>query len=243
MNRRSALESALLETKEKYAIEEDIPFESITDDMKLFVCHKVKMKCKENVVGALYADLGGLFYSFSKSGEWLQINPQMYEFVCKHKVAIEKLNYYEWAKFLEKVNENSVVDHLLSKIDESTMRTRNSLAYYRDILFQEFENKCFYCGKSVSYGNVEVDHFIPWSFIKDDKLWNFVLACPTCNNNKRDKLADTIFLDRLVKRNNILIEHHRVEPQLQLNRLRSIYNWAQRNGYDEIWTPRQKVSV
>ncbi len=242
-NRRSALESALLETKEKYAIEEDIPFESITDEMKLFVCHKVKVKCKENVVGALYADLGGLFYSFSKSGEWLQINPQMYEFVCKHKVAIEKLNYYEWAKFLEKVNDNSQVDHLLSKIDESTMRTRNSLAYYRDILFQEFENKCFYCGKPVSYGNVEVDHFIPWSFIKDDKLWNFVLACPACNNNKRDKLADTIFLDRLVKRNNILIEHHHVEPQLQLNRLRSIYNWAQRNGYDEIWTPRQKVSV
>ena len=131
----------------------------------------------------------------------------------------------------------------ISKIDESTMRTRNSLVYYRDILFQEFENKCFYCGKPVSYGNVEVDHFIPWSFIKDDKLWNFVLACPACNNNKRDKLADAIFLDRLVKRNTILIEHKRVEPQLQLNRLRSIYSWAQRNGYDEIWTPRQKVSV
>lgn len=41
----------------------------------------------------------------------------------------------------------------------------------------------------------------------------------------------------------ILIEHHRVEPKLQLNRLRSIYSWAKRNGYDEIWTPRQKASV
>ena len=45
MKRRSALETALLETKEKYAIEEGIPFESITDEMKLFVCHKVKVKC------------------------------------------------------------------------------------------------------------------------------------------------------------------------------------------------------
>ena len=39
----------------------------------------------------------------------------MYEFVCKHKVAIEKLNYYEWAKFLERANADTVVDHLLSK--------------------------------------------------------------------------------------------------------------------------------
>lgn len=242
-NRRSALESVLLEAKEKYSIEEGIPFESITDEMKIFVCHKVKVKCKENVVGALYSDLGGLFYSFSKSGEWIQINPQMYEFVCKHKVAIEKLNYYEWAKFLERVNVNSQVDHLLSKIDESTLRTRSSLSYYRDILFQEFENKCFYCGKPVSYGNVEVDHFIPWSFIKDDKLWNFVLACPSCNNNKRDKLADTMFLDRLVKRNALLIDHHKVDSQHKANRICNIYEWAKKNGYDQIWTPNNRKSV
>lgn len=241
-NRQSALESVLIEAKDRFDIEEGIPFESIANDMKLWVCHNVKVKCKQNVVGALYEDLGELFYSFSKSGEWLRFNPQMYEFVCKHKVAIEKMNYYEWARFLEKVNDDSVVDHLLSKIDESTLRTRSSLTYYRDILFQEFENKCFYCQKPVYIGSVEVDHFIPWSFIKDDKLWNFVLACPSCNNKKRDKLAERIFLDRLEARNNILIEHHKVDDKVQTNRIRSIYCWAQRNGYSEIWTPNTIVS-
>ena len=107
-----------------------------------------KQKCKQNVVGALYADLGGVFYSFSKQGEWIKINPQMYEFICKHKVSIEKLNYYEWARFLERVNSGSEVDHLLSKIDQSAKRS--NLSYYRDILFDEFENVCFYCGKKIS---------------------------------------------------------------------------------------------
>ena len=235
--RQSALEGVLYTARDRFGIAEDIPFESITDEMKVYVCHHVKQKCKQNVVGALYEDLGELFYSFSISGEWIRINPIMYEFVCKHKVAIEKINYYEWAKFLERVNKDSVVDHLLSKIDESTLHTRSSLAYYRDILFQEFENKCFYCGKPVTYGNVEVDHFIPWSFIKDDNLWNFVLACPQCNNRKRDKLADQIFLDRIEHRNNILIEHHKVQPELQRNRVKTIYMWAQKNGYNEIWRP------
>ncbi|SDB53983.1 HNH endonuclease [Butyrivibrio sp. INlla16] len=242
LNRQSELEKALILGKEKYGIFEDIPFESLSNDMKKDICRRVKAKCKLNVVGALYADLGGLFYSFSRNEEWLQINPRMYEFVCKHKVAIEKLNYYEWAKFLERVNEDSVVDHLLSKIDESTLRTRSSLAYYRDILFREFESKCFYCGKPVTKKSVEVDHFIPWSFIKDDQIWNFVLACPECNNKKRDKLAQVDYLNKISDRNEILIERNTINRAEAAGRIKMIYNWAQKNGYNEIWTPK-KVSV
>lgn len=242
LNRTTALEHALLDTQMRFTIAEGVPFESLSSEMMLYLCRNVKQKCKENVVGALYADLSGVFYSFSKKGEWLQFNPQMYEFVCKHKVAIEKLNYYEWAKFLEKVNNDSAVDHLLNKIDESAKR--NNLNYYRDILFEEFENKCFYCGAKVTKGSVQVDHFIPWSFIKDDNLWNFVLSCPKCNNQKRDKLADSDFLYQIVNRNTqIVVDHHPKDMRnYQENRLIKIYSWAQRNGYDETWKPK-KIEV
>ena len=239
LDRRSRLERVLIYGKEKYGILEDIPFESISDDMKIDICHRVKVECKRNVVGALYADLGGAFYSFSVSEEWLRINPRMYEFICKHKVAIEKLNYFEWARFLEKVNSDSAVDHLLCKIDESTLRTRSSLTYYRDILFREFENKCFYCGKPVTKRSVEVDHFIPWSFIKDDQIWNFVLSCPECNNKKRDKLAQVDYLNKITKRNEIMIEKITINRAEAAGRIKKIYDWAKENGYNEIWTPKK----
>jgi CRISPR/Cas system Type II protein with McrA/HNH and RuvC-like nuclease domain len=87
----------------------------------------------------------------------------MYEFVCKHKIIIEKANYFEWARFLEKVNSENDTTHLLTKIDESTKRT--NLSIYRHILYNEFENStCFYCGKKIAPRSVDVDHFIPWSF-------------------------------------------------------------------------------
>lgn len=162
------LEQILHSVVSKYSLPADIPYESLTNQMMIDISYQVKQKCKTYVVGALFEDTKGLFYSFSKKGEWLRIKPQMYEFICKHKISIEKLNYYEWARFLERVNGDKNVDHLLSKIDESTKR--NNLSYYRDILFEEFENKCFYCGKKVAKGHVEVDHFIPWSFIL---RWNF----------------------------------------------------------------------
>lgn len=234
------LEQILHSAVERYCLPDGIAFENLPTEMMVEIVHNVKQKCKTYVVGALFSDTKELFYSFSKKEEWIQINPLMYEFLCKHKVAIEKLNYYEWARFLERINENGGVDHLLNKIDESAKR--NNLSYYRDILFEEFENKCFYCGKKVSRGHVEVDHFIPWSFIKDDNLWNFVLACPECNNRKRDKLANKKYLHDLVVRNTtIVIEKHQDMRNYQEKRLLNIYNWALKNGYDEIWTPKQKV--
>ncbi len=108
-------------------------------------------------------------------------------------------------------------------------------------LFEEFENKCFYCGKPVTKRSVEVDHFIPWSFIKDDQIWNFVLACPECNNKKRDKLAQVDFLNKISERNEIMIEREHRSDADSARRIKMIYNWVQRNGYNEIWTQKKTI--
>lgn len=237
------LEQVLHYIAEKYAVVPGVPFESISDEAKLEAILLVKRRCKTNVVGALYGDTLGLFYSFSRKGEWLQINPLMYEFVCKHKLAIEKLNYFEWAKYLEKINDDSVMDHLLTKLDKSS--ERENLSVYRRILFDEFENvQCFYCGKHLSNDGqkVHVDHFVPRAFIKDDKLWNLVLACPTCNLRKNDKLAAAIYLDKLIQRNNRILQFDKQVKDMKnynTQNLRAVYYWAKVNGYNSVWQPKK----
>lgn len=241
------LEQVLNETATRYSMTADITFESISDGAKITVCKKVKSKCKLNVVGALFADTKGLFYSFSRREEWLQINPQMYEFICKHKLAIEKLNYYEWAKYLEKINDDSVMDHLLTKIDWSSKR--ENLSAYRRLLFEEFENKyCFYCNKKLSNNGqkVHVDHFVPRSFIKDDKMWNLVLSCPSCNLKKNDKLASIIYLEKLLDRNKKIVLVNKRAKDMEIyseHNLKTVYFWAKTNGYDIIWEPTSEKKL
>ena len=48
---------------------------------------------------------------------------------------------------------------------------------------------------------MHVDHFLPWSFVREDKIWNFVLACPECNIKKKDKMPNEDYLIRLGERN------------------------------------------
>ena len=238
-NTKTVLEQILDAAVDKYHIKEPIPYESLTAPMMMDINLQIKKKCKRYVVGALFEDTKRLFYSFSKKEEWIQINPLMYQFICKHKVVIEKLNYYEWAKFLEKVNDDSAAVKLLCKIDESSKRS--NLAIYRRILYEEFENNtCFYCGKKLKPDKIDVDHFIPWSFIKDDNLWNLVLSCPGCNRRKKDKLPAMSFLDNLIDRNeHISIQQHLLEMQsYHEKKVRYIYYWARINGYENTWNPR-----
>lgn len=240
-NRESYLEQVLHTAVRKYGISETVPYEALTMEMMADISHQVKIKCKKYVVGAMYEDTQRLFYSFSKKEEWIEINPVMYRFICKHKIVIEKLNYYEWARFLEKVNEESALVKLLDKLDYCAKR--NNLSLYRQILYKEFgSTACFYCGKTLQPDKIDVDHFIPWSFIKDDNLWNLVLACPACNRRKKDKLSADRYLADLIDRNNhILIEMHRPEMKGYRSRMVSyIYNWAKINGYNETWQPKEE---
>jgi hypothetical protein len=240
VNRTTYLEQILYATKEKYLLQEHIPFESLPEEYKQETIRQVKIKCKQNVVGALYGDTKGQFYSFSKKEEWIKLNPQMHDFICKHKLLIEKINYFEWAKFLEAANDESDSLKLLSKLDASSKR--NNLSVYRQILLEEFGfDTCFYCGKKLKQDNIHVDHFIPWAFIKDDNIWNFVLACPKCNESKNDKLPDIMYLDALIERNESMLLEYMNEKNINYNNntLRHIYNWAQVNGYNKKWTVKK----
>lgn len=177
-----------------------LEFEAIDTAIKNSIIKKVTAECKKCVVGALYDDFDGTIYAFDLKEQGLTLNYVIYEFMLKHKSELEKLNYYSWAKFLEKVNDDNVLVRVIDKLELATPR-REDLSVYREILRREFEeDTCFYCGKKLR-NKIHVDHFIPWSFVKDDKIWNFVLSCPTCNSRKNNKVPSKDFLVRIEDRN------------------------------------------
>ncbi len=146
----------------------------------------------------LYDDFEGKLYAFSLSGNGIFLSVDSYRFISKYKLEIEKLNYYAWARFLEKVNDDAALIRVLEKLDMATPK-RKDLSMYKNILFNEFqEDRCFYCGKKLDK-NVHVDHFIPWMFVKNDNLWNFVLACPKCNLRKSGNLVSKDYIIKIAK--------------------------------------------
>ncbi len=180
-----------------------LEFESIEEEQRNNIIKQVVKECKKCVIGALYEDFDGIIYEFDLSNDGLVLNPFVHSFMMKYKIELEQLNYYSWAKFLEQINDDNSLVRVIDKLELATPK-RNDLSLYREILRKEFEsNNCFYCGKKLNI-KCHVDHFIPWSFVKDDKIWNFVLSCPTCNGNKNNKIPPQKYLIKIVERNKTL---------------------------------------
>lgn len=204
----SKIEQIFISAVHENPVLKNLDFSSIDEKTKSILITKVQTECKKYVLGALYDDFDGKIYGFDENESFIKISNVAYAFMLKYKMEIEKLNYYEWAKFLEKINLENVLFKILSKL-ELSLPEREPLDIFRKILFTEFEESCcFYCGKKLnsSAGKIHVDHFIPWSFIKEDKLWNFVLSCPECNIKKSNILPSQDFIQKIVKRNCMILE-------------------------------------
>ena len=215
-----------------------LEFESLGADIKNKIIKQVTVECKRFVIGALYDDFDGIIYSFNLKEDGIVLNPRVYDFMLKYKAELEKLNYYAWARFLEQINDDNVLMRVIDKLELATPK-REDLSVYREILRKEFEeDTCFYCGKKLGK-NIHVDHFIPWSFVKDDKLWNFVLSCARCNERKSNKLPKQDFLIKIEQRNkgiqvvdNIIVQKdfERYSQDL-LNRM---WKYAKMSGLKEV---------
>lgn len=232
----SAIEKIFCEAVSANPVLKEIEFESIESTTRYHIIMDVIKECRKYVIGALYSDFKGTVYSFDiSSNEGIFISGQAFEFMMKYKSDIEKINYYSWAKFLEKINDESHISHLIEKLNLATP-TRNNLDIFRLTLQKEFEEcNCFYCGRKLAKVP-DVDHFIPWSFMKTDNLWNFVLSCKTCNSKKRERLPSSEMMTKLISRNNMgsLSKDEFVRNQFKSydeNRLKRLWAYAQLSGY------------
>lgn len=200
----SKIERIIKSSIENNIVLESLEFESIDEVEKRAIIKEVVRECKKCVVGALYEDFEGVIYSFDLKDDGLVLNPAIHDFFLKYKSEIERLNYYSWAKFLEQVNSDDALIRVIDKLELSTPRRRD-LFVYREILYKEFEEKtCFYCGRKLNR-KMHVDHFVPWSFVKDDKIWNFVLSCSSCNESKKNRVPSVDYVYKIEDRNKKLI--------------------------------------
>ena len=132
-----------------------------------------------------------------KNKRYITLNKEAHQYFKENYDVLNKLLVLEWAKFLEKTN---FTPRLISKIESFGTQKRSSLTKYRKIL-EEIDCKCFYCDIDLATKKVHVDHFVPWSYIFEDEIWNLVLSCDTCNLQKSDSLVRKEFLEKIIERN------------------------------------------
>ncbi|TFG11204.1 MAG: hypothetical protein EU535_07525 [Promethearchaeota archaeon] len=82
----------------------NLEFRDINPEERRKLIEKAAKYCSRNVFGALYGDSEELFYSFDLKDGYIELNPYFYNFLKRYNQIIDKVNNYEWLKFLVRVN-------------------------------------------------------------------------------------------------------------------------------------------
>ncbi|CAH2714798.1 hypothetical protein BACCIP111895_01974 [Neobacillus rhizosphaerae] len=243
-DKNAEVQKILLDVQAKYQIPKTLVFDKLSHELQVEIITKVKKRCKINVMGAIYGDTGCTIYDFDNGKEQLRLNSTFYSFMQRFQRVLTYLSNYHLALFLEKFNDKGDTTNLLLKVEN--VSKRSSLDQFYQVLSSFYNGKCFYCGKTIKKDNAHVDHFIPWSFVQADQLWNLVIACSTCNLSKSDKLAKEIFLDTVITRNETLISNPDLRKRDDMKvytsqKLKDLYHYSVENGFTDFWVPKKMI--
>ena len=129
-------------------------------------------------------------------GEVPRLVDDVPRFLTTYADVLELLAVGAWVRFTEQY---SSTPRLFEKL-AGTKTERRTLAPYRTFLEVHDGDRCFYCNGAAD-GSWAVDHFLPWSFVYEDRAWNLVLACGACNSRKSDGIPRMNMLEQLLDRN------------------------------------------
>ena len=127
-------------------------------------------------------------------GESSNINKEIYfneswrRMIQENTVAILGWIQYEKIKWLQ--NNNPEVPGLVYKLapmDEKMRKLANVRNLWNEVLVLT-EVRDVFTGKIVDPKKYEVDHFIPWSYVMNDELWNLMPMDSSLNSAKSNKL-------------------------------------------------------
>ena len=107
---------------------------------------------------------------------------------------------WHWMQYMQR--RNPTTPALANKLFAPTKRealTKQS-RYWRAILASEEGARlcCIYSGERLRVDAFALDHYLPWSFVAHDQLWNLIPAPASVNSAKSNNLPSEVYLERFV---------------------------------------------
>ena len=158
------------------------------------------------------------YINSNNTGEEIIIHEKWAEYFFNNAEVIKGWCLWHFAKFLQARNSN--VPAIINKITADTKQERtNAITKQREfwtaIITKSPGIYCLYSNEPLTEDKFVLDHYVPWSFVGHDSLWNLVPAHPSVNSSKGDRLPDKQYLPRLIDahHNALTIWHTHFDPK------------------------------
>lgn len=106
------------------------------------------------------------------------------DYLISYAAILKDFSFWNLAIFLQKRNPN--VPDIPSKLVRPLQRTplTRQRRFWDRFIQTKGQIQCIYTGANLTVGDYDLDHFIPWSFVVHDLLWNLIPSDSSVNSSK-----------------------------------------------------------
>jgi hypothetical protein len=128
-------------------------------------------------------------YRFLHQDGAIEIHLRWLAYLQEHLAIVTGFCLWHLLNYLQKNNPN--VPNIAAKLFEPETRNLNaSRRFWREAFDAMGTIRCIYSGQAMSKAAFSLDHFLPWSFVAHDLLWNLIPTPKNVNSAKSDQLPD-----------------------------------------------------
>ena len=120
-------------------------------------------------------------------GDSIVLHEAWVHYFQQHQAILRGFTCWHLVRFLQKNNPN--VTGLTEKLERPGVRNLTvANQFWKSYLAEHTGLPCIYSGQPVTNENLSLDHFLPWSFVAHDQLWNIVPTPKAVNSAKNNWL-------------------------------------------------------
>lgn len=132
---------------------------------------------------------------YAINGKTITINTKWIGYLKENYQVLRDFTFWNLNVFLQRRNPNvpDMASKLVKPIQRESLQQQRKL--WNLFLREQGGFNCIYTDLPIEGTSYDLDHFIPWSFVSHNQMWNLLPADASINSSKSDRLPD---LDRFL---------------------------------------------
>jgi hypothetical protein len=181
---KNQIEKQLLSIENKNVIKKiwyldlNVPFKFLTPWFGALPKREIHKKSQENQAYSIYRIFDNEII----------VNPNWSKYISDNSKVLKDYVYWNLASFVQKRNPNTpdVIHKLIKPVKRQTLsRQRNE---FWNHYLKSKKTRCIFTNEIINIDHYDVDHFIPFSWVSHDQIWNLIPVSASFNRSKNDKL-------------------------------------------------------
>ncbi|MBX9252913.1 hypothetical protein H1Q63_02870 [Desmonostoc muscorum CCALA 125] len=129
----------------------------------------------------------------------LTLHQDWVEYIAENYSIVRGWLSWEWLYYMQKCNPSvpSVANKLFPPQQRDSLS--NQTKFWKLVL-EHTEVHCIYSNFLLTTDNLSIDHYLPWSFVAHDQLWNLIPTSPSVNSSKSNNIPLTdLYFDKFIE--------------------------------------------